>query len=302
MTLPALPSARDNAKAHAELLGAWLASYASPSTRAAYRTDLRLFLTFLDQHDLDLLDVRRRHLDLFLRGREQIDLPSTLARRLASVSALYRYAQSEGVIEANPAALVRRPAVDRDHSTSEALTHAEAVRYLDAARAHSAKAHALVLLLLDTGVRISEALGTTDRDLGADRLRIRRKGGKTAMIPLPESLRIVLSDLLGTTGTEIARGDEAARPIFTTSTGRPWQRTDAARTLRAISERAGLGKVVTPHVLRHTHATLALDSGVALHHLQDSLGHADPRTTRRYDHSRGRLRDHSVHAVSRLFE
>lgn len=302
MNLPALPSARDNTQDHAELLGAWLASYASPSTRGAYRTDLRIFLAFLDQHDLDLLDVRRRHLDLFLRGREQIDSSSTLARRLASISAMYRYAMSESVIEANPAALIRRPAVDRDHSTSESLTHAEAVRYLDAARAHSARAHALVLLLLDTGVRISEALGTTDRDLGADRLRIRRKGGKVALIPLPESLRIVLSDLLGTTGTEIARGDEPARPIFATATGRPWQRTDAARTLRAISERAGLGKVVTPHVLRHTHATLALDSGVALHHLQDSLGHADPRTTRRYDHSRGRLRDHSVHAVAKLFE
>lgn len=302
MNLPALPTARDNAQVHAELLGAWLASYGSASTRTAYRTDLRIFLSFLDQHDLDLLDVRRRHLDLFLRGREQLDSPSTLARRLASISALYRYAQSEGQLEANPASLVRRPAVDRDHSTSEALTHAEAVRYLDAARAHSERAHALVLLLLDTGVRISEALGTTDRDLGADRLRIRRKGGKVAMIPLPESLRIVLRELLGSDGTEVARGDEAARPIFATSTGRPWQRTDAARTLRAISEKAGLGKTVTPHVLRHTHATLALDAGVALHHLQDSLGHADPRTTRRYDHSRGRLRDHSVHTVARLFE
>lgn len=302
MTLPALPLQRDNTQTHAQLLGAWLASYASPSTRAAYRTDTRLFLGFLDQHDLDLLDVKRRHLDLFLRGREQTDSASTLARRLASISAMYRYAQSEGVIEANPASLVRRPAVDRDHSTSEALTHAEAVRYLDAARAHSERAHALVLLLLDTGVRISEALGTTDRDLGADRLRIRRKGGKVALVPLPESLRIVLRELLGSDGTEVARGDEAARPIFTTSTGRPWQRTDAARTLRAISEKAGLGKVITPHVLRHTHATLALDAGVALHHLQDSLGHADPRTTRRYDHSRGRLRDHSVHTVARLFE
>lgn len=302
MTLPALPTARDNAQTHAELLGAWLASYASPSTRAAYRTDLRIFLAFLDQHDLDLLEVRRRHLDVFLRGREQLDSASTMARRLASISAMYRYAASEGVIEANPAALIRRPAVDRDHSTSEALTHAEAVRYLDAARAHSQRAHALVLLLLDTGVRISEALGTTNRDLGADRLRIRRKGGKTALVPLPDSLKTILSDLLGTHGTEIARGDEPACPIFATATGRPWQRTDAARTLRAISEKAGIGKVITPHVLRHTHATLALDAGVALHHLQDSLGHADPRTTRRYDHSRGRLRDHSVHTVARLFE
>ena len=58
---------------------------------------------------------------------------------------------------------------------------------------------------------------------------------------------------------------------------------------------------MTPHVLRHTHATLALELGVPLHHLQDSLGHRDPRTTRRYDHSRTRLENSSAHAVGALF-
>lgn len=287
---------------HAQLIGSWLASYSSPSTRAAYRTDVKLFLEFIETMGMDLFEVRRQHVNVFMRAREQVDSPSTLARRTASISALYRYAMSEDLIDRNPAAMIRRPAVDKDHSTSEVLTNSEAIKFLEAAKKHSRRAYALVLLLLETGVRISEALDTTEADLGADRLRIRRKGGKTAIVPLPEKLRIVLRELTGTTGQEIARGDEVSRPIFRTRTGAAWKRTDAARTLRSISQKADIGKVVTPHVLRHTHATLALSHGVPLHHLQDSLGHSDPRTTRRYDHDRSRLENHSTHTVARLFD
>lgn len=287
---------------HTQLIGAWLASYSSSATRSAYRTDLQRFLEFLDAGNLDLLEAGRKHVDAFVRSREQLDTPSTLRRRIASISALYQYAMSEGLIQRNPADSVRRPVVDQDHSASESLTHPEAVRFLDAAKQHSQRTHALVLLLLDTGVRISEALSATEADLGADTLKIRRKGGKTALVPLSDSLRIVLRELTGTTGTEIARGDEPSRPIFRTRTGAAWKRTDAARVMRVISQKAGIEKIVTPHVLRHTHATLALGHGVPLHHLQDSLGHSDPRTTRRYDHDRSRLENHSANVVSRLFD
>lgn len=90
--------------------------------------------------------------------------------------------------------------------------------------------------------------------------------------------------------------------IFTTRTGAPWARTNAHTTLTRLATRAGVTKPMSSHVLRHTHATLALDLGVSLHHLQDSLGHADPRTTRRYDHSRKRLANSSAHTVGQLFE
>lgn len=295
-------SLRDNSGEYAQLIGAWLASYGSPATRSAYRTDVRIFLKLIDAGNIDLLEVRREHVDTFVRAREQIDTPSTLRRRIAAVSALYRYAMSEGLIQRNPVEAIRRPVVDQDHSASESLTHAEAVRFLDGAKAHSPRTHALVLLLLDTGIRISEALGTTEADLGAETIKIRRKGGKSAIVPISTSLKTLLRELTGTTGAEVARGDEPSRPIFRTRTGAGWKRTDSARVMRVISQKAGIEKVVTPHVLRHTHATLALAHGVPLHHLQDSLGHSDPRTTRRYDHDRSRLENHSANVVSRIFD
>ena len=296
------PSRPSNAQRYSELLGAWLASYGSTHTRDAYRRDARVYLAYLDATGLDLLAVRRPHVDVFARDRQTAgDAPATLNRRLAAISAFYAYAVDEGALALNPAARVRRARVDADHSTTAALTRREAEDLLAAARAHSPRAHALVDLLLSTGVRISEALSTRASALSADRLVITRKGGKTAVIPLPEHTVEALRVIAGTTGTELARGNEAERWLFTTASGGLWARTDAAKLLSRLAQQAGIVKRVSPHVLRHTHATLALQLGVPLHHLQDSLGHTDPRTTRRYDHTRHRMEHSSAHRVGALF-
>lgn len=296
------PTGPSNAQRHRELLGAWLASYGSTHTRDAYRRDARIFLAYLEATGLDLLAVRRAHVDVFARTRQAAgDAPATLNRRLAAVSALYAYGVDDGALQLNPAARVRRAAVDADHTTTAALTRREAEDLLGAAREHSPRAHALVDLLLSTGVRISEALGARISALAADRLVIVRKGGKAAVIPLPEHTVEALRAMAGTTGVELARGNEAERWLFATASGHPWARTDAAKLLTRLAQKAGIVKRVSPHVLRHTHATLALDLGVALHHLQDSLGHTDPRTTRRYDHTRHRLEHSSAHRVGALF-
>jgi integrase/recombinase XerD len=68
----------------------------------------------------------------------------------------------------------------------------------------------------------------------------------------------------------------------------------SARTAR----RAGIGKIVTPHTLRHAFITAALDAGVPLRDVQDAASHADPRTTMRYDRARSSLDRHATYIVS----
>lgn len=302
MTISPVVTGPSNGERHEQLIRAWLASYGSDNTRAAYRGDLLLFLQYLDISRLDLLEVRRSHVDVFARVREQAgDSAATTARRLAAVSSLYRYAVTEGQLDMSPADHVRRPAVDQDNSTTAALTRREAEDLLTVARMHSPRAGALVDLLLTTGMRISEALTARVSGLSSDRLVITRKGGKTAAVWLPDHTVEALRAITETTGEEITRGDELDGLIFTTGSGNQWDRTDVAKLLRRLGRQAGISRGVTPHVLRHTHATLALEHGVPLHHLQDSLGHQDPRTTRRYDHARSRLENSSAHKVGPLF-
>lgn len=285
-----------------ELLGAWLASLRSANTRSAYARDMTRFLAFLDEHDLDLLHVRRSHIDLYARVCEaEGSSEQTVARRISSVSSFYRWAIQEDMAETNPVQHVRRPRLDPDTTTTAALTRREAEDLLEAARSHSPRSLALVDLLLTTGARISEALGARLSDLSSDRIVIRRKGGTRAVLYLPEHTVTALRAMTETTGAELARGDEQDPPLLTTRSGLPWDRHEAGRTLQRLARKAGIEKKVSPHVLRHTHATLALDLGVPLQHLQDSLGHRDPRTTRRYDHARLRLEQSSSRQVGALF-
>jgi integrase/recombinase XerD len=84
--------------------------------------------------------------------------------------------------------------------------------------------------------------------------------------------------------------------MFTTLTGRRWDRNGAHDTITRIGQRARI--TLHPHLLRHT-ATLALDAGAPLDRVQDLLGHADPRTTMRYAHARQRLDTSAAYDLAR---
>lgn len=287
------------------LITSWVISYTSENTQQAYLNDLKTFCTFLDHIHLDLLTVNRTHLDIFIRLQEKTTgSNASVARRLAAISAFYRFLLLDEVIEKSPANYIRRPPVDPDFTATEALTQREAIRLLDVAIDHSLRAQTLVDLLLSTGLRIGEALGIRQADVSPGRLLITRKGGKRAAVYLPEHTLANLRQLTGTSGEEVQtmQHQGVSALIFVTRTGRPWQRTNVDGLLRKLALRAGMSKTVSAHVLRHTHATLALEMGVALHHLQDSLGHKDPRTTRRYDHARSKLENSSARVVGSLFE
>jgi site-specific recombinase XerD len=88
--------------------------------------------------------------------------------------------------------------------------------------------------------------------------------------------------------------------LFSTDTGRPVDRTHLFKLVRRLAREAGLPHpdAVTPHSLRHTFATLATERGADLDDLQDAMGHADPRTTRRYQRSARRLERDPAHLVS----
>lgn len=307
MTSIAIPAA-SNAERHGRLAGEWLVSLTSENTRRAYRRDLHELFAFLDSGGVDALQAQRRHLDLW---RDTLTgAASTQARKLAAVSSFYSYASAEGAMPADdphPVRRVTRPRVDADHSSTRGLSKTEARAFLDAAELDSPRSRALAALLVHTGIRISEALGANLRDLQHDTghrvLVVTRKGGKRAKIALPAPALDALSAYLGASaaqGTEVATSDAASAdvPIFTTSTGKRWAASEAFRTVQRLARAAGIQGQVSPHGLRHTHATLALDAGVPLRDLQDSMGHADPRTTRRYDRARARLERSSAYAVA----
>ncbi|MBO0842147.1 MAG: tyrosine-type recombinase/integrase, partial [Nocardioides sp.] len=239
------------------------------------------------------LEANRAAVDGYTRHLEARRAPATVARRLSALAGLYAYAVAEGVLEASPLAHVKRPRTSGDSPTL-GLDRAEARTLLAAAQEHSARAGALVTLLLHDGLRISEALGADVTDLSTVRghrvLSVLRKGGTRRDVVLNPATAHALEGYLG---------ERTSGPIFVTGTGGRWHRSEAFRLVRRVGTEAGIEHAdrLSPHSLRHTFVTLAREAGVPLEDVQDAAGHADPRTTRRYDRGRHNLDRHPAYAL-----
>ena len=269
-------------------VGRFLLGYDSLGTRESYGRDLSQWNVFCERIGVDPLLAGRDHVaawqqTLVAKGRAR----ATLARKTSTLAALYRYLVDEDVVTRTPVR-GRRPRAS-DESTSTGLTEREAAGLLDTATADSTRSAVLIGLLYLCGLRVSEALGARVEDLAWERgfrtIRVTRKGGKVGVVPLPTELAHQVDLLVA---------DRVAGPIICTRSGLPLDRKEAWKTVRRLARKAGLPQADTlgAHSLRHSHATAALDAGVPLRDVQDSLGHADPRTTRRYDRSRGRIDRH----------
>jgi integrase/recombinase XerD len=273
-------------------LGGFLAGY-SNNTFLAYQQDLRQFVSWCGDQDLELFTVKRTHIELFVRWLEHCGAArATIGRRLSTVTGFYRYCTEEGLMDRNPAANVRRPR-QRQESTMSGLDRNELGAFLVQAGLSGARDHALACLLALNGLRVSEAIGTDVDDLGLERghhtLRIVRKGANTVIVPLaPRTARTVY----------LAIGERTEGPIFVTDSGDRMNRHQAARVVRRLARQAGIEKTISPHSLRHSFITAALDAGVPLRDVQEAASHADPRTTMRYDRARRLLDRHATYIVA----
>ena len=233
-------------------LAGFLAGYRG-LTREAYALDLRQFTTWCRARSLNLFAVRRPDIegfarDLEARGRAR----ATVTRRLCTIAGFYKYAVEEELLEHSPAAHVRRPRVDYE-SHAVALDRNELGALLVAAGLGPSCEHALISLLALNGLRVSEATGADIEHLGLERghrtLTITRKGGKVVTIPLaPRTARAI----------DLAVGDRTDGPVFLGADGRRLDRHGAGRIVRKTARRAGIGKAVTPHTLRHASITAAM--------------------------------------------
>ena len=259
-------------------------------SRVHCESDLRGYLTWCDLRALDPLAARRPHIELYVRWLQEVRRfkPSTVSRRMSVVAGFYRTCVIDGVLEHSPAEHVRRPHVPPESPTL-GLTHLQFEALLTAAR-HSTNTcdFALVTMLGLLGLRIFEATGSNIEDLGEEHghrvLRVRGKGGKVVLVPLPPAVSRAI---------ERSSGDRPTGPILLTTRGTRMDRHCATRRLRALAQQAGVRLPrMHPHMLRHTFVTTMLDAGVDLRDVQIAARHADPRTTMRYDRARKNLDRH----------
>jgi site-specific recombinase XerD len=280
----------------------------SEHTREAYRRDVGGWLAWCAGRDLDPLTASFLHVNTYARELESTVDPrtgrklsaATVARKMSGLSSWYGFLAKIHAIPANPVGGADRPRVSRDHSGTVGLSSSEVDALLAAAEADDGPArdrnYAVIAILADLGLRVGEAVGLDVADLGYERghrsLRFTGKGGVRRRRALtPASAAAVETYLLQRALGEERSVDDLTGPLFVTNTGARFDRHAVFRLVRRLAERAGIPAWadLSPHSLRHAFATAARAEGVPLEDVQDAMGHADPRTTRRYDRDRHNL-------------
>lgn len=277
----------------AEELLSWLATERgrAPSTLAAYRRDLRHYLAYIRDQNLELDRVSEDEIASWLEAQRRSGSASaTVARRAVAARALHRFMALEGLAGTDPTVGLEPPRVPT--GLPKPLGQHEVVALLEGVAGTDPLAlrdRALLEVLYGTGSRISEAVGLSlgDVDLDSSTLRLLGKGRRERVVPMVGAAQRALvawmqPDVRGELVPQRWASREDADAVFLNRRGGRLTRQGAWEIVKRHGRRAGLQGRVSPHVFRHSCATHLLDNGADVRSVQELLGHASISTTQVY--------------------
>ena len=273
----------------------------SRATLRSYRSDLTRFLRWTARRgiagwaELDGEVV----VDYLSHRRAEGLAEATVAHELTAIRMLMRHLAQEGLAPGDPTALLTSPVLVRP--LPHTLDAQEVERLLDAPDGpgwRDQRDRALLEVLYACGARVAEAVSLSVDALEPSLrvLRLTGKGSKTRIVPIGERARDALTSWIEEGRTRLP-GYRARAEVFLSRSGRPLDRTNAWRRVKAAALRAGLSPEISPHTLRHSFATHLLQGGADLRAVQEMLGHASIRTTEIYTH----LAVEQLHGLHRLY-
>jgi site-specific recombinase XerD len=260
-------------------------------TKAAYAIDCAQFAEWASARELEPRSIDVRALRRYAAGlSEQGRAPSTVARKIAALRALFRVQVELGARPDNPAELLTAP--KRPQRLPHVLKPGEVAVLLDRIPANTPlelRDRALFELAYASGLRAEElvSLDLDSLDFDSESVRVEGKGDKTRLVPVGEHALLAIERYLarGRPALAVARPDDE-RALFISKSGRRLGTSDVRRRLRswarqAVAHAPALAQA-HPHALRHSFATHLLEGGADLRAIQELLGHATISTTQVY--------------------
>lgn len=261
----------------------------SVNTLDAYARILRRYCAFMVERgisrpaEIDMTAVRDYALSMG-SGHEGPTLsPGSLAQAFSAVRMFHRFLAAEGYCAGDPS-----PALDSPKLPSRlprALTRAQVDKLLDipAADEKGIRDRAILELLYATGMRVSELVGLDleNVDMETRAVTCLGKGGRWRVIPFGGHAADALNLYLSGARPVILR-ERRSRALVLNMRGQRLTRQGCWKVIGGRAVEAGMGDLVSPHVLRHTFATHLLEGGAGLPVVQQLLGHASIATTQIY--------------------
>jgi len=281
MLVPVSDKRASQADDDIHLISLWLQGK-SIHSQEAYSRDIAQFVDFVD---LPLDKVKLEHFWEWVDHLKNCETqPATQVRKLAAVKSLFSFAHKIGFLQFNVGAAVNLPNIP-DSLSERILSEDEVTKIFD--QASSLRDLVLLKLFYASGARVSEltrlywgaVLPRNNNHEG--QVTLLGKGNKTRNVLIPANVWSQLMKLKAESDSA-----EPNEPVLKSRKGGPLSRQQIWRIVRNAAKNAGLNQDVSPHWLRHAHASHALDHGAPIHLVKETLGHKSLTTTSKYTHAR----------------
>lgn len=271
---------------------AWLQLEKSLSGNSvdAYLHDISLLTRYLQSQGqyLNPAAIELKELQQFIKWIAGMDMSdASQARILSGIRAFYKYCLMENICNTDPTLLLESPKLKRQ--LPEVLSFAEIeliIAQVDLSKPEGARNKAILETLYSCGLRVSELvnLKLSQLYLEAGFIRIRGKGDKERLVPIGSTAIHCISIY-----KDQVRVHQTAKPgnedtLFLNNRGAGLSRVMVFLMLKALVQKAGIRKNISPHSFRHSFATHLVEGGADLRAVQEMLGHASITTTEIYTH------------------
>lgn len=266
----------------------------SEDTQKAYQSDITEFVAFLtdsgDGKPVDLTTIDQYDARVFLSMLyEKGDVSRTIARKVSSLRAFYRFLERNAVVTTNPFAGVQLKKAGQH--LPRYFYEKELNKLFDVVMADTSllglRNRLLLEILYGTGARVSEAAGLTlgMLDQAARVITITGKGNKTRIVPYGQYAADALASYLRDARPQLlAKSPVMHDKLFVNQRGQALTVSGIEYILKQLAKKAGLTQMISAHMFRHTYATDMLNNGADLRTVQQLLGHSSLSTTQIYTH------------------
>ena len=260
----------------------------SPNTLDAYRRDLKKLLDYIEgQEGISVYDVQLSDLQHFAAGLHDIGIhPRSQCRILSGVRSFFRFLQMDGYRDDDPSELLESPVLGEHLPEILSAEEVDALESsIDLSKWEGHRNRAIIEVLFSCGLRVSELVSLKMSDLYLDEqyIRVFGKGSKERLVPIsPKAINELHYWFQYRNAMRIKPGEEDY--VFLNRRGAHLTRTMILIMIKQQAALAGIQKIISPHTLRHSFATVLLEGGADLRAIQAMLGHESIGTTEIYTH------------------
>ena len=253
-------------------------------TIRSYKKDILEFLTFLDKHKIDILNVEYENIKLFLKEQNsKKNKSSTLSRKISSIRGFYDFLINNYNVKNNPFTLIKSPKKEKKLPRFFYYNELEQLLSVpDLATPLGQRDKVILEILYGSGIRVSELVNLKANDVTCNEIKVLGKGNKERIVFIGDYARDSLILYLENGYKKLNIKNSSY--LLLNNNGNKLTTRGIRYILDKIILKTSVNKKISPHMLRHSFATHLLNEGCDILTVQELLGHESLSTTSIYTH------------------